>query len=69
MRRRKASITAEQWNAAHHVGSEVTYRAHPEATPLETVTRSEAWTLGHGEPVVLVEGISGGVALWALTIR
>lgn len=30
---------------------------------LTTRTRSRAWTLGHGEPVVLVEGYSGGIIL------
>ncbi|MFF9901267.1 hypothetical protein [Streptomyces longispororuber] len=30
---------------------------------VETVTRSVAWTLGHGAPVVLVEGETGGILL------
>lgn len=30
---------------------------------LETVTRSVAWALGDGEPVVMVEGYAGGIAL------
>lgn len=30
---------------------------------LETVTRTPAWTLGHGTPVVSVDGYSGGIAL------
>jgi hypothetical protein len=30
---------------------------------LDAVTRSVAWTLGHGAPVVLVEGETGGIAL------
>ncbi|MFF8399850.1 hypothetical protein [Streptomyces sp. NPDC016172] len=30
---------------------------------LDTVTRSAAWTLGHGAPVVLVEGETGGIYL------
>jgi hypothetical protein len=32
-------------------------------TRLETVTRTPAWTLGHGEPVVSVEGYAGGICL------
>lgn len=32
-------------------------------TRLETTTRTPAWTLGHGEPVVSVEGYAGGIAL------
>ncbi|MFC9280868.1 hypothetical protein [Streptomyces collinus] len=30
---------------------------------LDTVTRSLAWTLGHGAPVVSVEGETGGIRL------
>ncbi|MFE0650992.1 hypothetical protein ACFVZH_20625 [Streptomyces sp. NPDC059534] len=30
---------------------------------LDTVTRTPAWTLGHGEPVVSVEGYAGGICL------
>lgn len=30
---------------------------------LDTVTRSPAWALGDGTPVVLVEGATGGIAL------
>lgn len=30
---------------------------------LETTTRTPAWTLGHGTPVVFVEGYAGGICL------
>lgn len=30
---------------------------------LETVTRTPAWELGHGEPVVSVKGYAGGICL------
>ncbi|MFJ3839408.1 hypothetical protein ACIPY6_28430 [Streptomyces sp. NPDC090054] len=41
-----------------------TFRSESDPTGrLETVTRSVAWPLGHGEPVVLVEGYSGGIVL------
>jgi len=30
---------------------------------LKTRTRSRAWNLGHGEPVVSVEGYPGGISL------
>lgn len=30
---------------------------------LKTVTRSRAWTLGHGSPVVAVDGYAGGICL------
>lgn len=32
-------------------------------TRLDTVTRTPAWTVGHGEPVVSVEGYAGGISL------
>lgn len=30
---------------------------------IKTTTRSVAWELGHGEPVVLVDGYTGGICL------
>lgn len=41
-------------------------RAYGDPDPcerLETRTRSQAWALGHGTPVVLVDGYSGGICL------
>ncbi|WP_328923197.1 hypothetical protein [Streptomyces griseoaurantiacus] len=67
------TLTAEQWNGRHPVGTPVV--AYPDVRPedaqatgfpctrLETRTRSAAWTLGHGAPVVAVEGHTGGIAL------
>lgn len=69
--RPRSRWTAEQWNERFPVGTEVAYRAtwgQPEPT-LRTRTRSEAWTLPHGEPIVKIEGRAGGVALWALEPR
>lgn len=66
-------LTAEQWNNRHPVGTPVI--AYPGVRPehpaysalnsrrLETVTRSRAWNLGHGEPVVMVDGYAGGISL------
>ena len=68
-RRRQLSgaHTAESWNAAYPVGTPVRYfPIYPpieSVPPIETTTRSEAWTLGDGSVVVLVEGKSGGVCL------
>lgn len=64
-------LTAAEWNARYPVGTPVVAYPmarpeHPTYTPaerLETVTRSRAWTLGHGAPVVSVEGYAGGIAL------
>jgi len=66
-------LTAEAWNERHPIGTPVI--AYPGIRPkdpaaaasgvhrLETVTRSRAWNLGHGSPVVSVEGYSGGICL------
>lgn len=64
-------MTADEWNELYPVGTKV--MAYPMARPehpafdpsdrLTTVTRSRAWTLGHGAPVVAVEGYSGGIYL------
>lgn len=64
------TMTADDWNARYPIGTPVI--AYPGARPehatgadtrLETVTRTAAWTLGHGAAVVAVEGYAGGIAL------
>lgn len=67
-------MTAAEWNATHPVGTLVTaYPLTRTDRPRYTRTRSEAWTLGHGAPVVAVEGYGGGIHLthvdigWVLT--
>jgi hypothetical protein len=67
-------LNAEQWNALIPVGTPVI--AYPGVRPeyaaeigmtdyprLQTRTRSRAWNLGHGEPVVAVDGYAGGISL------
>jgi hypothetical protein len=57
-RRRPGGLTAEAFNQQHEVGT--AFRYYPVAGCAdftETRTRSEAWTLGGGEPVVLIEGL------------
>lgn len=65
--------TAVSWNAAYPVGTAVRYWPfYPPVEgvpPLDTTTRSEAWTLGDGSVVVLVEGKSGGVCLSHIEVR
>lgn len=56
--------TADAWNRHYPVGTPVD--AYPGARtepPLRTRTRTPAWALGHGAPVVAVEGWTGGIAL------
>jgi hypothetical protein len=65
----RGTNTVQQWNALVPIGTEVRY--YPLAMESEhsvTKTRSEAWILGHGAAVVLVEGKSGGVAIDHLQI-
>ena len=67
--RRTDSLAIAQGQAIAEAWNEHT----PEGTAVELIddlgkrsrtrTRSVAWTLGHGEPVVLVEGRTGGYSL------
>ena len=62
-------ITAVEWNQRFPVGTPVRY--HPIIGDKEFITsktRSEAWELGHGAPVVKIEGRTGGVALEAIDV-
>ncbi|MGW2371748.1 hypothetical protein [Kitasatospora sp. NPDC001683] len=74
-----STLTAEAWNERYPVGTPVT--AYPGLRPehpafaefrskrLETRTRSAAWNLGHGEPVVLVDDYAGGISLEHIDLR
>lgn len=62
--------TASEFNARYPIGTPVVAYPgfRPEDTPnpvkrLLTRTRSEAWNLGNGAPVVMVDGHAGGIAL------
>lgn len=74
-RRRQLSgaHTAASWNAAHPVGAPVRYwpiwPPIDSVPPVDTTTRSEAWTLGDGTVVVLIAGKSGGVGLTHVEVR
>lgn len=64
-------MNAAEFNSAHPVGTPVV--AYPLTRPehgmpgfferVETVTRTPAWTLGDGTPVVSVDGLTGGISL------
>ena len=74
-RRRQLSgaHTAESWNSTHPVGTAVRYwPVYPPVEgipPVDTTTRSEAWTIGDGSVVVSIVGRSGGVALSHIELR
>lgn len=48
------------------IGTDVDVRKD-DGSIFKTKTRSQPWRLGHGEAVILVEGISGGYALERVT--
>jgi hypothetical protein len=57
-------MTAAQFNARYPVGSLVRYfpvKGDPTFEP--TATRSEAWELGNGQPVVALVGFTGGKSI------
>jgi len=53
------------WNAKYPIGTPVTRYAfiHPLREPSVTKTQSKAWVMGGHSAMVMVEGVSGGVAL------
>jgi len=54
---------AAAWNAKHPIGTPVAAYPGVRGKGLTTRTRSRAWVLGHGTPVVAVEGHGGGISL------
>jgi len=68
-----ATMTADEWNSLHPVGTPVRYwpvLPSREGEGVDTVTRSEAWTETWRAkcPIVLVKGIAGGVLLSHLEV-
>ena len=67
MSKPKPTMTAAAFNELHPVGT--AFRYYPVAGQTEyerTETRSMAWELGDGHPVVLIKGRSGGVSIFHL---
>ena len=63
------SMTPEQFNYLCPKGTPVYYWPKPsENRFIETTILSDAWRLGHGDVVVKVEGVSGGVAITHLVV-
>lgn len=58
--------SADAWNRQHRIGTPVTVRRSDGST-VHTVTKSDAYLLGHGQAVILLEGISGCYALDRVT--
>lgn len=68
----RSKLNAVQWNKEHPPGAHVRYwpilPPIDGCPPVDAVTRSEAWELGDGSPVVLITGRSGGVRLSHLEV-
>ena len=63
-------MTAHEWNNKYPVGTPVVYHAViGDSDCVSAVTRSYAWELGSGSPVVMITGRSGGVSLRALDVQ
>ena len=71
MKPKRQQQIADDWNAAHPVGTPVTrYKLiNPLAEPVDTKTRSEAWLMGGHSAMVMVEGVSGGVLVESVRVR
>ncbi len=61
--------SADDFNNKFKVGSPFTYQSIiGVSTPKEVTTTSEAWELGHGDVVVNITGVSGGVCIEHLEV-
>lgn len=62
----------EEWNTHCPPGTRVRYwpvlPPIPSSPPVDTTTRSEAWCLGDGSPVVLIAGRTGGIHIGHLEV-
>lgn len=59
-----SKMTESEFNDNYPVGSAFYYAASKKnGRIIHTKTRTHAWTLGHGDVVVSVDGIAGGVAI------
>lgn len=56
--------TVVSWNRRYPSGTPVRYfPVRGQSEHFDTQTRSDAWELASGHPVVLIEGRTGGIAL------
>lgn len=61
-------MKAQEWNDKYPVGQLVEL-IEDNGSVTHTKTRSEAWELGHGKPVIMVVGKSGGYLLSRIRAR
>jgi hypothetical protein len=62
---KELQFIVDEWNRNYFVGTAVTRYAliNPLREPMVTKTCSVAWVMGGHSAMVMVEGVSGGVAL------
>lgn len=61
-------MNAKEWNDTYPVGQSV-FVKEDDGSITVTQTRSIAWDLGHGQPVIQIEGKRGGYSLERITAR
>ena len=61
-------MNAEEWNNTYPLGQPI-YLTEDDDSTTATQTRSKAWDLGNGQPVVLVTGRRGGYSLDRIKAR
>ncbi len=61
-------MTAEKWNYTYGVGQPISL-IEDDGSLTFTQTRSEAWELGDGTPVIKVTGRTGGYSLKRIAAR
>ena len=55
-------MTAKEWNEQYPLYQDIEL-TEDDGSITRTQTRSQAWNLGHGAPVILVNGKAGGYDL------
>lgn len=57
-------MNADQFNKENSIGDKVKYQSIIGITKtIDTKIRSEAWDLPHGDTIVKIEGVTGGVCI------
>jgi hypothetical protein len=60
----RARAVRDAWNEANPAGTPVLFWPGEKTGPgRPSRTRTEAWVMASGEPVVMVDGYAGGIAL------
>jgi len=63
--KKQHKLKVKEWNEKHPRGTKVRF-VDDLGNVFHTKTRSKAWCLFNGRPVVLIEGKPGGYSLWRI---